>query len=173
MSSEEEGPVAWLRAAITERLELARKATQAPWEPEGGDPTDDEVWIDVDGEGWRHVICRGPQSHENMLHIAASDPRDTIARCQAELAILDEHYILYNGDRNEKYEQFSIISPPFPPRNCGCVTCHYASRGGVSGYGICRTVKYLASGYRHQPGYREDDWKPGVTPWKAPSERPD
>ena len=90
MSSEEE-PVAWLRAQIGARKAVAEAATCAPWEAEGDDPTDDEVWIDVDGEDWRMLICRGPQSHENMLHVAANDPQDTIARCEAELAILDEH----------------------------------------------------------------------------------
>ncbi len=24
----------------------------------------------------------------------------------------------------------------------------------------CRTVRLLASGYRHRPGYREQEWKP-------------
>ena len=87
---------------------MARKATQAPWEPEGDDATDDEVLIDVDGEDWRFIICRGPQSRENMLHVAANDPRDTIARCEAELAILDEHYILTSDDRNPAYEELSV-----------------------------------------------------------------
>src|SRR6202035_2517284 len=43
--------LSWLRDAITERLELARKATQPPWMPEGADPTDDEIWIDGEDDG--------------------------------------------------------------------------------------------------------------------------
>ena len=134
--STDESPVAWLRAAITERLELARKATQAvPWEPENDDPTDDEVWIDVDGEPWRMVIsCRGPQSHENMLHIAANDPQDTIARCEAELAILD----LYEQQAAKWYEN---------------------AMQEDRAWTLWPVIALLASGYRHRPGYRAE-WAP-------------
>jgi Family of unknown function (DUF6221) len=184
----EEGPVAWLRKQVEARLALAREAspkTDGHWwrrtsavytdgtrESVGplysGDPD-----LDDDGEisqgDYIVVYDEGAPSDAQFDHMAASDPRDAIARCEAELAILDEHYILYRSDTSEKYEQYSIISPPFPPMDCGCVTCHYASQGGVNGYGICRTVKYVASGYRHKPGYREEDWRPGVTPWQAGS----
>jgi hypothetical protein len=171
--SSEEDPVAWLRAQIAARMVAARKATPGPWEFE----SDDEVFTVHDGERGdlvgQTVAFTRHWADANGGHIAANDPQDAVARCEAELAILDEHYILRNGDMNEAYEQFSIISPPFPPRDCGCVTCHYASQGGVNGYGICRTVKFLASAYRHRPGYREEDWKPGVTPWQAPKRRQD
>ena len=170
MSGEEE-PVAWLRSAILERKARAealavtvgasgwtvRRNDDFDYTVYGSDP--DEPLADI----WRE---------DTAEWMAANDPQDTIARCEAELAILDEHYILYRSDTSEKYEQFSIISPPFPPMERGCVTCHYASQGGVNGYGICRTVKYVASGYKHKPAYREEDWRPGVTPWKAPSGHP-
>ncbi len=131
--------MAWLRAQIEARKALAEAATPVPWEPEGDDPTDDEVWIDVDGEEWRHVILRGPQSHENMLHVAANDPRDVIAWCEAELLILGEH-----GPDDT-----------FGPDDVCCSAC-----GDVPQVAFpCRTVCLLASGYRHRPGYREA-WKP-------------
>lgn len=167
MSSDDGGPVEWLRAAITERLDLARKAGPGQWEPEGDDPTDDQViGLSEDDEidGWTLAHTRGPKSHENMLHVAANDPQDTIARCEAELAILDEHYILTGGDRNPAYEEFSVV--PWGAKGgagdqgSGCVTCHYYGMGGVKGYGICRTVRHLAGGYKRRPGYREEDWKP-------------
>ena len=179
----EEGPVAWLRKQVEARLALAREAspkTDGHWwrrTASNGEPVS-HLWAgeairDEDGDVWsgEYVVVydEGAPGDAQFDHIAANDPQDTIARCETELAILDEHYILRNGDMNQKYEQFSIISPPFPPMDCGCVTCHYASQGGVNGYGICRTVKFLASGYRHKPGYREEDWRPGVTPWQAGS----
>lgn len=80
---------------------------------------------------------------------------ERIADCEAKLAILDEHYILRPGDTNPRYEQYSVIEPPFPSRGCGCVTCHYGAQGGVHGYGICRTVRLLLGAYRHREGYDE------------------
>jgi len=178
MSSEEEGPVAWLRAQIEARKAAAQAATPGPWEFEGDDPADDELYSVHDGIVDLVGVTVAWTRHRqvaNGQHMALNDPQDTIARCEAELAILDEHYILTDSDRNPLYEQYSIISPPFPPKDCGCVTCHYASRGGVNGcvtchyasrggvngYGICRTVRLLASGYKHRPGYREEDWQAG------------
>ena len=172
MSSEMD-PVAWLRAQITARLDVARKATPGPWEFEH----DDEVFTVHNGEhgdlvGSTVAFTRHWAS-VNGDHIALNDPQDTIARCEAELAILDEHLILRRGEMPEGYEEFSVCYPPgIPGLNCGCVTCHYKGHGGVNEYGICRTVKFLASGYRHADGYREEDWKPGVRPWKAPNVRP-
>ena len=174
--SSEEGPVAWLRAAILARKAAAGAATPGPWEFEGDDPTDDELFSAHVGEhgdlvGDVVAFTRDRQV-ANGQHMALNDPQDTIARCEAELAILDEHYILYRDDTNELYEEFSVCYPPgIPGMNCGCVTCHYIGHGGVKEYGICRTVKLLASAYRRRPGYREEDWKPGVKLAKAPSGR--
>jgi hypothetical protein len=110
MSSEEEGPVAWLRAQVEARLALAREAsphTDGHWwrrmtdaghfddgtlEPVGalwaGEPE-----LDVDGDvfGGEYVVVydEGAPSDAQFDHIAANDPQDTIARCEAELAILD------------------------------------------------------------------------------------
>jgi hypothetical protein len=168
----EEGPVAWLRAAILERKAraeaLAVTVGASGWTVRRNDDFDctvygsnpDEPLADI----WRE---------DTAEWMAANDPRDAIARCEAELAILDEHYILYRGDTNEAYAEFSVCYPPgIPGLNCGCVTCHYIGQGGVHEYGICRTVKFLASSYQHWGGYREEDWRPGVTPWKAPSGHP-
>jgi len=151
MSSDEEEAVAWLRAAIEARKAVAKLAAR-----EGGTWTqDDPVRYpgNIASLGGQVTYDEGSPDEYQAAHIALNDPQDTIVRCEAELAILNEHYILTNGDRNEKYEEFSLISPPFPPKDCGCVTCHYASRGGVHAYGICRTVRLLAGGYKNRPGY--------------------
>ena len=155
MVSSEEEPVAWLRAAILERKAIAEAATCAPWEAEGDDPTDDEVWIGLDDDSAiRLVILRGPESHENMLHVAANDPRDVIARCEAELAIMKAHHILHRDDHSEEWAEFGVTPHP-GASGCdfGCVTCHYRGMGSVWGQGYCYTVRALAQGYRHWPGF--------------------
>jgi hypothetical protein len=165
---------AWLRQQIGERKATAVAAlhgSDGHWwrrpHDETGEPVgplwDGEPSIDSDGEvlGGREQVVydEGRPSDAQFEHIAANDPRDTIARCEAELAILDEHYILWVHDTNEAYEEFSVVSIGGANKDHGCVTCHYYSQGGVKGYGYCRTVRLLASAYRHCDGYREE-WKP-------------
>jgi hypothetical protein len=143
--------VAWLRLTILLDKSAAMAATPGPWEPEGDDPTDDQVMGSCDGhpsDGWTLAHMRGPESHENMLHVAANDPQDTIARCEAELAILDEHrpeLIDYrDGDGIERASR-------------ECIACE---QSGTPDNYPCRTVRLLASGYKYRPGYREEDWEP-------------
>lgn len=63
---------------------------------------------------------------------------EQIFRCEAELAILDEH------PPNDSFGADDIC----------CSTC-----GDVPQVPFpCSTVRLLASGYRHRPGYREE-WK--------------
>ena len=149
MSSEED-PVAWLRAQIEERKAAAEAATPGPWEPEGDDPTDDEVYTGGDDDasfGWRLAICRGPRSHENMLHIAANDPRDTIARCEAELAILDEHDESDTPEelRHGHWEGHGSNERWIRDEPNDCPVCREESP--------CRTVRLLAGGYKYRPGF--------------------
>ena len=101
------------------------------------------------------LVDDGRRQHE---HIILNDPRNTVARCEAELAILDEHYILFKDDRNPDYDEFSVVKIGGADGDSGCITCHYYGMGGVKGYGICRTVRLLAAGYRHHPGYAEAGW---------------
>ena len=150
MSSEEE-PVAWLRAQVEARLAAAKLAAR-----EGGKWTqDDPVRYpgSISSLGGPVVYDEGSPDEYQAAHIAANDPQDTIARCEAELAILDVHYILTRDDRSEAYEEFSVVSIGGANQDRGCVTCHYYGQGGVKGYGICRTVRLLAGGYRHRPGF--------------------
>ena len=93
-------------------------------------------------------------------HIIRHDPRNEAARCEAALAVLDEHYILHREDRSEVYEEFSVTPHP-GAEGCdyGCVTCHYRGMGSVWGKGYCRTVRLLASGYRNRPRYAAQ-WAP-------------
>jgi hypothetical protein len=91
-------------------------------------------------------------------HIIRHDPRNEIARCEAELAILDEHALTW-PDGEPEYE--SLDEPVADSRG----GVHYVPvRGGVvppyvcrtCGYDDgqpCKTVRLLASGYKHRPGY--------------------
>ncbi|MGW2159459.1 DUF6221 family protein [Nonomuraea sp. NPDC001699] len=78
------------------------------------------------------------------IHIALHDPADAIARCGAELALLNEH------------------TPPLTAGNAGeaggareaaCPLC------GEAAGSPCQTLRHLAYGYRLRPGWRPE-WSP-------------
>ena len=164
--------VTWLRGAVTARLVLARKATPGPWAREAtGDKGnswaagfvmgEDENPLSGEVEHGRGVVidgvCESIDGHlSDGAHIAANDPQDTIARCEAELDILNAHYILHREDRSEEYAEYSVTPHP-GAHGCdfGCVSCHYRGLGGVWGQGVCYTVRRMALGYRHWPGWKE------------------
>jgi len=77
-------------------------------------------------------------------HIIRHDPRNVVARCEAELAILDEHQ---HVPASYKVPQFPS-NPPF-----GCIICGRNDDGTIAPVGWCATVRLLASGYKHRPGY--------------------
>ena len=126
--------VTWLRRRIAERKYLAEHAIElgsfAEWEERSsgvlvtGDGTDSDPW--------RGTWVTGDSSVTRLME--ANDPRDTTARCEAELAILDDH----GSDGKPKYPE------------CRCC--------GVEHF-PCRTVRLLGFGYRFRPGYRQE-WKP-------------
>ena len=152
--SGEEEPVAWLRAQIEARLALAREAspkTDGHWWRRTADIGHDVVepvgplWagvpvLDVDGDvfGGDYIVVydEGAPSDAQFDHIAANDPQDTIARCEAELAILDDH-----GGEHMCFEN----------SHDGNTWSWYI--------GDCRIMRMLASGYKYRPGYRVEDWK--------------
>ena len=152
---------AWLREQVLARLEMAREACDGDsgqwfmgrkWNVYRAE---DEAACDLDCEGEENRLVVYGNVKPQSGHIAINDPRQIIADCESDLAILDEHYILTTSDRNEAYEDFSVLSIGGASRDHGCVTCHYYTMGGIKGFGICRTVKAVAAGYRHWPGYAE------------------
>jgi hypothetical protein len=165
MSSEEEGPVAWLRQRIRERLYLAQHAIEL------GNAAE---WTELSSGVLMTVAPDAPQDRLDGVHplgdssltrlMEANDPRDTIARCEAELAILDEHALTW-PDGQPEYEHLDEsvtdsrggvhympvkgdLIPPYTCRICG-----------YDDGRPCMTVSLLAGGYRHWPGYREEDWR--------------
>lgn len=86
--------------------------------------------------------CPTSQGQEaDLAHIATHDPRDTIARCEAELALLDEHAVEDTGFG--KY----------------CRVCsEYSTKPGEESElepagAPCRTVRILACGYENRDGF--------------------
>ena len=148
--------VAWLREQVLARLAMAQALAvygTGAWTAvqNDGDGPDFTVSDEASSDG----VMAGTWRQYAAFFIAANDPRQIIADCESGLAILNEHHILTTSDRNEAYEEFSVVRIGGADRDHGCVTCHYYGMGGVKGYGICRTVKAVASGYRHRPGYAE------------------
>jgi hypothetical protein len=133
----------WLRQRIRERRYLAERAIELG---------NAEVWIEqssgvlVTGEPTETDVWHGtwPMGDSSLTRLMeANDPRDTIARCEFELAVLDEHR-------------------PFDPESDWlrdfCATCGEIDHRKV-GF-PCRTVRLLGHGYRYRDGYREAAWKP-------------
>ena len=141
--------VAWLRQQVQARLEMARKAdTGESWE---ADRRYGAAW-DVDlkpslgpvaspGDGREASLgiedCddfENPRFLSAMVfhaqHIAANDPRDTVARCEAELGILDLHALWAAGP-----------------------TAHPAM--GAAACAVSDAVRHVARAYRHWEGYAE------------------
>jgi len=169
MSSEEEA-VAWLRAEVEARLALAREAaapTDGHWwrrmadaghfdddtlEPVGALNAGEPV-LDADGDvcGGEEIVVydEGRPSEVQFDHIAANDPQDTIARCEAELAILG----LY--DRT-----LAIVRAPVDLKALAAekpVIRELRARDYLDAEReLCvlwEVVSLLASGYKHRPSY--------------------
>ena len=140
--STDEDPVAWLRAQVE-----ARKAAACASDGQAGawllrEHPSDHVMVRNEA-GLPVVYDEGTPSDTEAAHITLNDPQDTIARCEAELAILDEHapewadYVDGDGIERTSLECKTCV-PPGTPDNSPC-----------------RTVRLLAGGYRHWPGYAE------------------
>jgi hypothetical protein len=107
---------------------------------------------------WLRQVIEGDKARwqDPVMCAALDEIRDRIADCEAKLGLLDEHYILAAGDQNPAYEDFSVYyRSPSDDCDFGCVCCHYYAQGAVRNFGYCRTVRLLASGYRHREGYAE------------------
>jgi hypothetical protein len=139
--------VPWLRQRIRERRYLAGRAIElgnaAVWTEQSsgvlvtGEPTETDHWHGT----W----AMGDSSLTRLME--ANDPRDTIARCEAELAVLDEHAAV----------------PGYDPGGPVCLVCGVPAGPGYEDGVVrwpCRTVRLLGYGYRFRPGYREAQWKP-------------
>lgn len=152
----------WLRTVIGMRLALARNvvsvqadvedgAVTVPAEPAAASPRWHEQSSGVlctsegrEDDAWYGTWAMGDSRLTRF--IADNDPGSVIARCEAELAILDEHAPVKAGHGPKK-------------DHLCCSACVSVSDDAYLAIrSPCRTVRLLASGYKHRPGYREE-WK--------------
>jgi len=127
--------VKWLREQIEARLEIARNATLGPWFV-------DEMSVrgapdgNIAAPSIRNTLVGKHTWPQEAAHIIANDPQDVMARCEAELAILDAH------GHAEHYCPLPVL-----PSTHGQLW--------TSAEGPCWTVRQIASGYRHREGYAQ------------------
>jgi hypothetical protein len=165
--------VEWLRQQVEARRDLAREAapkTDGRWwrrladrgylddrrlEPVGalyaGEPlldADDEVC----GGEFIVVYDEGAPSDAQFGHIAANDPRDVIARCEAELAILDLHQMVIPAEFEDEVKEWLECRECGPNNDASGV---YAAPGSSETFAPCRTLHLVAAGYKHHEGYAE------------------
>lgn len=82
-----------VRAAIEEKMRIAREATAGPWVVRW---QDGEVGVDVepaDRTGY-YIVCPDSAAgldERDARHIALHDPQDTLRGCEADLRVLDRH----------------------------------------------------------------------------------
>ena len=141
--------VKWLREQVTRRMETAKAACHDGdgnwWRRQralyvDGEPVPDgalyEGTPDVDDSEYDLFIAEivvydeGRPSGAQFAHIALNDPQDVIARCEAELAILDLHGL---------WEAEAAGHPMM----------------GAAACAVSDAVRHLASGYKHREGYAE------------------
>lgn len=126
--------MAWLRQQIEGDKAAALAAS---WQERDGDrwhvwgERSDRAWV-IDDQGEEgFIVGEAPAADTEAIarHVAAHDPQDVIARCEAELAILDECQLL------------RLVGIAYP-----------GEAGPESAEKISRLI---ASGYRHRPGWAE------------------
>jgi hypothetical protein len=124
------------------------------FDPSPPDPAEAVAWlreqVKMDHNRWRATLAQVrpveaggitvlPGGFEALAQF--EDAQDHVADCEAKLAILDEHaavwddYRTADGDESDTRE-CETCEPPGTPDNYPC-----------------RTVRFLASAYRHRDGY--------------------
>jgi hypothetical protein len=128
----------WLRATIKGDKAAAEDLAAASWRvtswaherPDGGG---DERIALVDDSGRKLIVFTWPDvdvTEDELEHMARHDPRDTIARCEADLMELGRHVPNFAGD---------------------CQLCDESAP--------CESLRINAYGLRNRPGWQEG-WKP-------------
>lgn len=145
----------WLRGQIGERLETARVACDGDsghWF--AGDKwnvyrAEDEAAWDTPYEGDEHKLVVYGNVKPQSEHIALNDPRDTIARCEAELAILDEHA----SDEDPVLEDCIRCGTALHAGPCECPNALSGQHEREALAYPCPTVRHVASAYKHHEGW--------------------
>jgi hypothetical protein len=126
-----EAAVTWLREQVQTRLDKAQLRGPSPWKhgpsTEGRLLAGEDVF---DSSGAAVAIVRGSYL---AAHMAANDPLDVIAQCEAELAILDAH------GKPRHYCPLPVLNSEH-------------GQLWTPEEGPCWTIRLVAGGYRHCPG---------------------
>lgn len=144
--------LSWLRRQIEARKALAESASPWPW---SANAEHDEV-LAVDGERVADGFAlSGNQLRNTVDHIVFNDPRQIIADCEAQLALIDLHgtTVKKGGPAVFSDEDGRQLTSG---HEVTCSVCGWVSDDPTSG---CETVRLLALPYADVDGYREE-WKP-------------
>jgi hypothetical protein len=152
---DDQAAVNWLRERVEQRLAKARAASPGPWFSwiEGRDGWGGDSFIGTEGAADLYVTVSGthhPQWQADQDFIAANDPQQIIADCEADLALLDDYEACraraaaeeaaygdwVRGDDLGPRPQFAGPTPRLLP-------------------GLHRAVRHAARKYRHHDGYAE------------------
>lgn len=124
----------FLRARIAERRALAEAASPGPWH--ANEEADEVVAADgitvADG-----FALSGRQLRATVRHIAANDPVDVIADCDAKLALID-HY-----GKTQAYAEVEQRQ-------------EYVLAAGACGVAL----KHLAQPFAGHPDHKGEEWAP-------------
>lgn len=124
---------AWLRTTITAEKSTAERATAGRWavavDARGRWRVDVARWNDylTDYEVTGRIVR--PRNFRDAEHIALHDPRDTIARCEADLELIDG--LAQVADGAETY-------------------------GGTAAWLAEDLLEDVAQGYRHRSGFKPE-----------------
>lgn len=130
--------LSWTRQQIEARKALAESASPSPW---SANAEHDEV-LAVDGERVADGFAlSGNQLRNTVDHIVFNNPRQIIADCEADLAVLELHDDLHD---------------------CVTPTSSQVFPAGDHDEIPCPALQWLAFRYRHRPGYRPE-WTPAWT----------
>lgn len=147
---------AFLRARLDEREAVALAATPGPWESEGDDPTDDEVYTVHDGEhgdlvGNVVAFARGGDRQQpNTVHIADNDPAFVLADVAAKRRLIAGHGPGRVVDESDG--RWASDPDSWDPPWTKCTGHEWASYP-------CELLRLLALPYAGHPDCQEG-WKP-------------
>jgi hypothetical protein len=140
MSSEDEA-VAWLRAQVEGDKALAERVAARYIAGPESDRAGERIWPTAAVErAWEQY--EDPDVRAGLDFVKANDPRDKIARCESDLALLDVHApVSCDGPMCEVCAVWEDDTDPGSAR--------WPVRWP------CMTLEIVAAGYRHRPGYAE------------------
>lgn len=128
--------LSWLRSTIEGDKAVAEENLGEAWT--AADDRDGGFFINMEDAGSFGKACgcciTGTLCEVEAKHIALHDPRDTIARCEAELKLLDD----FIG----QVDALDWIA--------------YSEGQGSPGETSAHLLRLMASGYRHRPGFNPD-----------------